>query len=88
LANIKSAIKRARQGEKRRKHNASQRSFLRTQIKNVLKSIKEGNAAEAQKVLSKAQSVIDKAVKIGLIHTNKASRHKSRLSAKIKALAA
>lgn len=88
MANIKSAEKRARTSEKSRQLNASQRSFLRTQIKNVLKAVQEKNLDAAKSAMLKTQSVIDKAVKKGLIHANKASRHKSRLSAKIKALAA
>lgn len=86
MANIKSAIKRARQNTVRRKHNASRRSMLRTYMKQVLKLV-EGNDADAAKsALVKAQSVIDKAVSKGLVHKNTASRHKARLSKKVKLL--
>ena len=88
MANIQSAIKRARQNTKRRKHNASRRSMLRTYIKKVLKAIDEGNAKEANSHYLVAQKVIDKAANKGLVHNNMASRTKSRLVAKIKALAA
>lgn len=88
MANIKSAIKRARQNDKRRAHNASARSMLRTYIKNVVKAIDSGNAEEAKNAYAKAQPIIDKAVNKGLIHKNKAARHKSRMLAHIKALAA
>lgn len=86
MANIKSAIKRARQNPKHRKHNASMRSMLRTYVKNVVKAIEEKQLEQAREALKKAQPVIDKAVNKGLIHKNKAARHMSRLTAHIKAL--
>lgn len=88
MANIKSAIKRARQNIKRRQHNASGRSMYRTFIKHVLKAVEEGNKEMAQTAYSKAQPIIDKAASKGLIHKNKAARLKSRLSARVKAMAA
>lgn len=88
MANIKSAIKRARQNEKQRKHNASARSTYRTYIKNVLKAIEAQDKPLAQAAFLKAQSVLDKAAGKRLIHKNKAARLKSRLSAKVKAIAA
>lgn len=88
MANIKSAIKRSRQNGKRRRHNAGQRSMLRTYIKNVVKAIEANKPAEAKEALVKAQPVIDKAVSKGLIHKNKAARHKSRLHQRIKTLQA
>ncbi|MDF1678567.1 MAG: 30S ribosomal protein S20 [Legionellaceae bacterium] len=88
MANIKSAIKRARQNSKRRAHNASARSMYRTYVKNVLKAIDTGNKAAATEAYTKAQPIIDKAMAKGFIHKNKAARVKSRLNAKIKALAA
>lgn len=87
MANIKSAIKRARQNVKLRSHNASARSMYRTFIKNVLKAIETGNKESAQAAFAKAQPVIDKAAGKGLIHKNKAARIKSRLSARVKAMA-
>lgn len=88
MANIKSAIKRARQNEKLRKQNASARSMYRTYIKKVLKAVESGNKDAALSAYSVAQPVIDKAAGKGLMHKNKASRLKSRLSARIKAMAA
>lgn len=88
MANIKSAIKRAKQNVKRRQHNASARSMYRTYVKNVLKALDTGNQEDARAAFVKAQPIIDKAAAKGLIHKNKAARVKSRLSAKIKALAA
>lgn len=88
MANIKSAIKRARQNEKRRERNASARSMYRTYVKNVLKAVTEGNVEAAKVAFAKAQPIVDKAAGKGLIHKNKASRIISRLSAHIKAMAA
>lgn len=88
MANIKSAIKRARQNVKLRKHNASARSMFRTYVKNVLKAVIAGNKEAAQDAYTKAQPVIDKAAGKGLIHKNKAARIKSRLVARVKAMTA
>lgn len=86
MANIKSAKKRALQSEKRRKHNASRRSMVRTYLKKVLAAIATGDKANAQKAFDTAQPLLDRMATKGLIHKNKAARHKSRLNAKIKAL--
>jgi small subunit ribosomal protein S20 len=86
LANSAQARKRARQAEISRKRNASQRSMMRTYIKNVIKAIEAGDAAAAQTAYGKAVPVIDKSVGKGLIHKNKAARHKSRLSQHVRAL--
>lgn len=88
MANIKSAIKRAKQNIVRRQHNASRRSMMRTYVKNVIKAIEHKNKEEALSAFSKAQPALDKAITKGLIHKNKAARIKSRLSARIKAMAA
>ncbi|HGO6806821.1 TPA: 30S ribosomal protein S20 [Legionella pneumophila] len=88
MANIKSAIKRARQNVKLRQHNASARSMYRTYIKNVLKAVESGDQEAARAVYTKAQPVIDKAANKGLIHKNKAARIKGRLVARLKAMAA
>lgn len=87
MANIQSAKKRARQNPKRRARNMSARSMLRTYIKKVIAAIDSGDAKAAQSAYQEAQPVIDKAANKGLIHMNKAARHKQRLVAKIKALA-
>ena len=88
VANIKSAIKRARQNIKLRNSNASARSRYRTYIKNVLKAVEAGDKELANAQYTKAQPIIDKAAGKGLIHKNKAARIKSRLSAHIKAMSA
>ncbi|HHJ13617.1 MAG TPA: 30S ribosomal protein S20 [Gammaproteobacteria bacterium] len=88
MANSAQARKRARQAEKRRQRNASQRSRLRTHIKKVFKAIATGDAEAAQAAYRQAVPVIDKSVGKGLIHKNKAARHKSRLARHVRALQA
>lgn len=88
MANTKQAKKRAKQSEVHRQRNASARSMLRTHIKKVIKAIESGNKADAQAAYQAAVPVIDRMATKGIIHKNKAARHKSRLSAHIKALAA
>lgn len=88
MANIKSAIKRARQNVKLRQHNASARSMFRTYVKNMLKAVESGDKEAALAAFTKAQPIIDKASSKGLIHRNKAARIKSRLVARLKAMAA
>jgi len=87
VANSPQAKKRARQNEKARKHNASMRSMGRTYLKKVINAIETGNAETAKTAYADAVKVIDRIADKGLIHKNKAARHKSRLNAKIKALA-
>lgn len=86
MANIKSAKKRAIQAEKRRQHNASRRSMTRTCIKKVLAALEAGDKAAAQEALNAAVPVLDRMATKGLIHKNKAARHKSRLNAQVNAL--
>jgi small subunit ribosomal protein S20 len=86
VANIKSAEKRAKQAVKRREHNVAARSRLRTSIKKVLAAITAGNKDEATTAYKAAQPVIDTMVTKGIIHSNKAARHKRELNARIKAL--
>ncbi len=88
MANIKSAQKRARQAEKTRKHNMGLRSKMRTKIKDVLKAIDAGDKDAAQAAYKAAVPVIDSMVNKGIVTKNKAARHKSRLNARLKALAA
>ncbi|MEE9343599.1 MAG: 30S ribosomal protein S20 [Gammaproteobacteria bacterium] len=88
MANSAQAKKRARQNDKRRLHCASQRSMLRTHIKNVLKAIASGNTEAANEAYKKAVPVIDSMTGKGLMHKNKAARHKSRLNMHVKAMQA
>jgi len=87
VANNASAKKRARQAEKHRQHNASFRSMVRTYIKKVQAAISAGNKENAAKAYAEAVPVIDRMADKGIIHKNKAARHKSRLNTQIKALA-
>jgi len=87
LANTAQARKRARQAEKNRQHNAAQRSSMRTFIKKVLYAVDAGEKENAQTAYKSAVPVIDSAVSKGLIHKNKAARHKSRLNKSITAMA-
>ncbi|WP_133479978.1 30S ribosomal protein S20 [Cognatilysobacter segetis] len=86
MANIKSAKKRAKQTIVRNMRNASQRSMLRTAVKKVLKALNANDAAAAEAAFASAQPLLDRFGSRGLIHKNKAARHKSRLNARIKAL--
>jgi len=88
VANIKSAKKRAKQAVVRNLRNNSQRSQLRTAVKKVLKALEANDAAAAQDAFNVAQPILDRFSSRGLIHRNKAARHKSRLTARIKALKA
>ena len=88
MANSPQARKRARQAEKRRAHNASLRSLVRTNIKQVVAAIRSGDVDQARAAYGKAVPVIDRMADKGIIHKNKAARHKSRLNAQIQALAA
>ena len=86
MANIASAKKRARQAVRRRDHNASFKSRFRTYLKKVIAAIETGDKEAATANFKEAQPIIDKMVSKGIIHKNKAARHKSRLSARINAM--
>lgn len=86
LANSAQARKRARQNEIARRHNASFRSMIRTYIKKVVSAVEEGDYDNATAAYNRAVPVIDRMADKGIIHKNKASRHKSRLNSAILAL--
>ena len=86
MANSAQARKRARQAEQHRQHNASRRSTMRTEMKKVINAIAAGDKGAAETAYKSAMPLLDRAANKGLIHKNKAARHKSRLSAQIKAL--
>jgi len=85
---LASGLKRARQDVKLNAANTALRSQFRTVIKNVQKAVISGDKTKAAELFKTAQTVIDSVADKGIFHKNKAARHKSRLSAKIKALAA
>ena len=72
----------------RNARNGAQRSMLRTAVKKVIKAIDANDAAGANAAFAIAQPILDRFSSRGLIHKNKAARHKSRLTARIKALQA
>ncbi len=86
MANSAQARKRARQSVKVNLHNAALRSTMRTAMKKIVKAIESGDKAVAVAAYSENVCVIDRIADKGIIHKNKAARHKSRLSAKIKAM--
>ena len=87
MANSPQARKRARQNEKRRRHNASMRSMARTYIKKVNAAIEAGDVEQAKAAYQAAVSVLDRyADQDSILHKNKAARHKSRLNKRIKAM--
>ncbi|BBL35947.1 30S ribosomal protein S20 [Nitrosomonas stercoris] len=86
MANTAQARKRARQNVTRRERNSGLRSKLRTAIKNVQKAVVAGDKNMAESLFKSSVSVIDSITNKGIIHKNKAARHKSRLSSAIKAM--
>lgn len=86
MANSAQAKKRARQADKRRIHNATLRSMARTYIKKVVRAVEAGDKEAATTAYTAAVPVIDRIADKGIIHKNKAARHKSRLNARIRAL--
>jgi small subunit ribosomal protein S20 len=87
VANIKSAKKRAKQSEERRVHNVALKSRMRTRMKSVLKAIQSGNKDAASAEYKAAIPEIDRAANKGLIQKNRAAKYKSRLNARLKAMA-
>tara|TARA_R110001592_G_scaffold120423_1_gene324599 strand:- start:947 stop:1219 length:273 start_codon:yes stop_codon:yes gene_type:complete len=86
VANSPQAKKRARQAEKRRTHNASLRSMVRTYLKKVVTAIDSGDQQAANAAFVAAVPVLDRMADKGIVTKNKAARHKSRLNSKIKAM--
>ena len=84
---IASGRKRARQDVKLNTANTSLRSKFRSAVTGVQKAVLAGDKGKAADLFKAAQSVIDSVADKGIFHKNKAARHKSRLAAKVKALA-
>jgi small subunit ribosomal protein S20 len=85
LANHKSALKRARQNEKKQLINKARKSRIKNIIKNVENSLKNGSETEIMNNFVLAQKIIQKISAKGVVHKNAASRKISRLHLKIKA---
>jgi len=79
LANIKSAIKRNKQNEKRRVRNRVYRGRARTFVKKANQAAADQNLEEARQATLEAISALDKAAEKGVLHKNNAARRKSRL---------
>lgn len=88
MANHFSALKRARQTEKRTAVNRANKSRLRSALRGLRESIAAGDRKAADTSFRQTSSAIDKAVQKGTIHKNTAARYKSRLSARVSAVAA
>ena len=86
MANHYSALKRARQTERRTVRNRANSSRLRTQLRDLRETIEKGDKAEAEKVYRETVSALDKAIQKGTLHENTASRYKSRLGKRVSAL--
>jgi len=86
MANHLSALKRARQTERRTTRNRANTSTLRTQLRELRETITKGDKAAAEQVYRKTVSILDKAIQKGTLHENTASRYKSRLNARVKAV--
>ncbi len=87
MANSPQAKKRARQADKRRLNNASQRSTMRSAVKKVVNAIEAGDKANAEAAYKAAVPMIDSGAGKGLVHKNAAARQKSRLNTRIRAMA-
>ncbi len=88
MANHFSALKRARQTEKRTARNRANKSRLRTTLRSFQEALAKGDAKAAEQVYRETVSVLDKSVQKGIVHDNTASRYKARLGARLKAVAA
>jgi small subunit ribosomal protein S20 len=86
MANHFSALKRARQTEKRTVRNRANSSQLRTALRSLRESLEKGGKAAAGQTYRLTVSALDKAIQKGVLHENTASRYKSRLSARLNAL--
>jgi small subunit ribosomal protein S20 len=86
MANHFSALKRARQTEKRTIRNRANASQLRTALRNLRESLEKGDKQNAIATYRQTVSALDKAIQKGVVHENTASRYKSRLSARLNAL--
>lgn len=87
MANIKSAIKRNKQNERRRVQNRIYRGTARTFVSKARTAIATGESGSAAAATLDAISALDKAAQKGVIHKNNAARRKSRLMKRLAALA-
>jgi small subunit ribosomal protein S20 len=86
MANTVQAKKRIRQNTKHYQHNTALSSMYRTYVKNVVNAVQAKDKKAAEEAFKSAVPVIDRMVSKGIVHKNKAARHKSRLASHIKAM--
>ena len=86
MANHFSALKRARQTERRTARNRANTSRLRSALRELRETIAKGDKQAAEQVYRQTVSALDRAIQKGTLHEKTASRYKSRLSARVKAL--
>jgi small subunit ribosomal protein S20 len=86
MANHFSALKRARQTERRTARNRANASRLRGTLRELRETIEKGDKGAAEKVYRTTVSVLDKAIQKGTLHENTASRYKSRLGVRVNAM--
>ncbi len=87
MANHVSSLKRARQTESKTTVNRANKSKLRGSLRSLREALAAGDAKAASEQYRATVSVLDKSVQKGVLHDNTASRYKSRLNARLKALA-
>ena len=87
MANHFSALKRARQTEKKTATNRANKSHLRTALRSLREAIAKGDKEAAKTAYNSTASIVDKGVQKGVLHKNTANRYKSRLNARMKAAA-
>jgi small subunit ribosomal protein S20 len=88
MADHFSALKRARQTEKKTARNRANTSRLRSALRSLREAIAKGEKEAAQTAYRATVSVVDKGVQKGVLHKKTASRYKARLSKRVKAVAA
>jgi small subunit ribosomal protein S20 len=88
MANHVSALKRVRQTKSKTAVNRANKSKIRGSLRLLREALAKGDHAAAMEQLRKTTSALDKSVQKGVLHDNTASRYKSRLNARVKALAA
>ncbi len=86
MANHFSAVKRARQTEKRTVRNRNNRSQLRSALRRLRQTIASGNREQAEQLYRQTVSALDKAIQKGVLHQNTAARYKSRLAVRVRAM--
>ena len=87
MANHVSSLKRARQTERKTEVNRANKSRIRTSLRALRDALQKGDAHSVSEQYRATVSALDKSVQKGTLHKNTASRYKSRLSARVKAVA-